>query len=1063
MASGRRLEYKVVRMADTRSADDVHAEIRTLANEVSQNHEWLDIDNLDDDATYGRLVALLADRRRTPDHVFEAALQDGSKWVRAGALGAIALGRGPRPGWSERARKRFRRAEHGEREVLLRALAHSGEPALMSVLSTAEDDWSGTPLAGKVSEFLDARVARGEQLELADLERLDASLQGIVSELINAAAPETRAVLGPAVEEWQQQTIDVEFFRALGRIVEPAKYPRPTIVGSRAVAIDAVVANLAAARPRSILLVGEEGVGKTTLVVEALRRLEGRFALAFQATAADVNAGQAFIGMLEGRVNEIVGKIARRSIVWVFPNFEDSLWSGQHMHSPRGLLDALLPAVESGDVTLVAEIDPVAYQLLLQNRPRVARLFDVVRLAPMTTEETLTVGRGWADDNSVDVDAGTLAEALDLASHYLPATAAPGSLLRLLELVRDRIERGLADEVTTETIIATLSEATGLPLHVLDPRAPLDLAEVRQFFESRVLGQPDAVTCLVERIALVKAGLTDPTRPLGVFLFVGPTGTGKTEIAKAFGAFLFGSEDRLVRLDMSEYQTEESLERLLGDATTEQRAAPLIAAVRRQPFSVLLLDEFEKADVTVWDIFLQVFDDGRLTDRNGRTVDLRHCVIILTSNLGSAIPRGVTLGFGGDTPGFDPQTVLKSVRRSFRPEFLNRLDRVVVFRPLGREMMRGLLENELNSVLRRRGFRMQPWAVEWDEAAVDYLIEQGFSAELGARPLKRAVEQHLLTRIATTIVERKFPEGDQFLFITAVRGGLDVTFVDPDLAEAEAIAPPTRGDLTVAGIALDPHGSAAEAVCLKTELERVAERIREWEDTKSEALEAMRAPHFWESEERHDVLSRIEYLDRLSAAGATAQRLAARLDSGRETQSRELVGMLARRLHVLDAAVRGLEAGEPADAEIVVRAAQGDDSPEAGAAVDKLAAMYASWADGRGMRVRRHDAERGQALTVSGLGAFTLLQSEAGLHLFEVPAAEQRSFDRISVLVTVAPRDHETRPDEADAATAGEPTVVRRYRESPSPLVRDASGARTGRIDRVLGGDFDLVGETTGA
>ena len=386
-------------------------------------------------------------------------------------------------------------------------------------------------------------------------------------------------------------------------------------------------------------------------------------------------AGQVYIGELEGRVQEIVGQMRGRSIVWLFPSFEDALFSGQHSRSPRGLLDAMMPAIESGDLTVIGEIDPLAYELLIQQRPRIARLFEVIRLAPMTEEDALEVARGWSSDHDIDVDDDTLAEALDMASHYLPATASPGNLLRLLELVRDRVARGLADAVTPETVIATLSDATGLPLHVLDPRAPLDLGEVRRFFESRVLGQPEAVDCLVERIALVKAGLTDPTRPLGVFLFVGPTGTGKTEIAKAFGEFLFGSADRLVRLDMSEYQTPESLERLLGDAARGDEAAALIASVRKQPFSVLLLDEFEKAHSNIWDVFLQVFDDGRLTDRNGRTADLRHCVIILTSNLGSAIPRGPGLGFGGRSGAFDPATVVKTVERSFRPEFLNRLDR----------------------------------------------------------------------------------------------------------------------------------------------------------------------------------------------------------------------------------------------------------------------------------------------------------------------------------------------------------------------------------------------------
>ena len=282
---------------------------------------------------------------------------------------------------------------------------------------------------------------------------------------------------------------------------------------------------------------------------------------------------------------------------------------------------------------------------------------------------------------------------------------------------------------------------------------------------------------------------------------------------------------------MSEYQTPESLERLLGERAATSRQPPLISSVRKQPFSVLLLDEFEKAHEKIWDLFLQVFDDGRLTDRNGRTVDLRHCVIILTSNLGSAIPRGPGIGFTGRSGAFDAATVTKSVERSFRPEFLNRLDRIVVFQPLGREIMRGLLEKELNDVLQRRGFRMQPWAVEWDEAAIDFLIEQGFSAELGARPLKRAVERHLLTRIATAIVERQFPEGDQFLFITAREDtGLDVAFVDPNAGEPEPTAaeePVGPGDLTLAGLALEPDGTEAEATFLRSVLaiDRGARRL----------------------------------------------------------------------------------------------------------------------------------------------------------------------------------------------------------------------------------------------
>ena len=175
--------------------------------------------------------------------------------------------------------------------------------------------------------------------------------------------------------------------------------------------------------------------------------------------------------------------------------------------------------------------------------------------------------------------------------------------------------------LATSDVLATLASLSGLPLAVLDPTRPLHLDDVRAFFEQRVLGQPEAIDCLVDRIALIKAGLTDPTRPLAVFLFVGPTGTGKTEIAKALAEFLFGSANRIVRLDMSEYQTPDSHERLLADTNVESGGAPLIASVRRHPFAVVLLDEFEKAAQPIWDLFLQVFDDGRLTDKHGHTAD----------------------------------------------------------------------------------------------------------------------------------------------------------------------------------------------------------------------------------------------------------------------------------------------------------------------------------------------------------------------------------------------------------------------------------------------------------
>ena len=226
-----------------------------------------------------------------------------------------------------------------------------------------------------------------------------------------------------------------------------------------------------------------------------------------------------------------------------------------------------------------------------------------------------------------------------------------------------------ARPISEKEILETLSTSTGIPADFLDDSVSLDRQKVRQFFETRVMGQPEAVEAVVDLVTLVKAGLNDPNKPFGVFLFVGPTGVGKTELARALAEHLFGDVNRLVRLDMSEYATYEAYERLIGN-TARNEAGLLTSTVRERPFAVILFDEIEKAHPNIYNLCLQMFDAGRLTDAMGRTVDFRRTIIILTSNVGSIVQTGPALGLAREAPPMPTrETIFRELSRWFRPGF----------------------------------------------------------------------------------------------------------------------------------------------------------------------------------------------------------------------------------------------------------------------------------------------------------------------------------------------------------------------------------------------------------
>ncbi|MCQ9131727.1 ATP-dependent Clp protease ATP-binding subunit [Streptomyces hilarionis] len=347
---------------------------------------------------------------------------------------------------------------------------------------------------------------------------------------------------------------------------------------------------------------------------------------------------------------------------------------------------------------------------------------------------------------------------------------------RIVEL-KERVERASGEvtvdegrdlEVTAEAIAEVVSRQTGIPVASLTQEEKDRLLGLEDHLHERVVGQEEAVRVVADAVLRSRAGLASPDRPIGSFLFLGPTGVGKTELARALAESLFGSEERMVRLDMSEYQERHTVSRLVGAPpgyVGHEEAGQLTEVVRRHPYSLLLLDEVEKAHPDVFNILLQVLDDGRLTDSQGRTVDFTNTVIVMTSNLGSeAITRrGAGIGFGPGGADADEEArrerILRPLREHFRPEFLNRIDEIVVFRQLTSDQLRRITDLLLEKT--RQLVRAQGLTVEFTAAAVDWLAEHGYQPEYGARPLRRTIQREVDNRLSRLLLDGRVAQGDR--------------------------------------------------------------------------------------------------------------------------------------------------------------------------------------------------------------------------------------------------------------------------------------------------------------
>ncbi|MBP5973431.1 ATP-dependent chaperone ClpB [Brasilonema sp. CT11] len=317
----------------------------------------------------------------------------------------------------------------------------------------------------------------------------------------------------------------------------------------------------------------------------------------------------------------------------------------------------------------------------------------------------------------------------------------------------------LREEVTEADIAEVISKWTGIPISKLVESEKEKLLHLEDELHHRVVGQQEAVSAVADAIQRSRAGLADPNRPIASFVFLGPTGVGKTELAKALASYMFDTEEALVRIDMSEYMEKHAVSRLIGAPpgyVGYDEGGQLTEAIRRRPYAVILFDEIEKAHPDVFNIFLQILDDGRVTDAQGHTVDFKNTVIIMTSNIGSQY----ILDVSGDDSRYDEMRhrVMEAMRNSFRPEFLNRIDEIIIFHSLHKQELRRIVQLQVVRLQQRLSDRKM--SLKLSDAALDFLAEVGYDPVFGARPLKRAIQRELETQIAKAILRGEFNDGD---------------------------------------------------------------------------------------------------------------------------------------------------------------------------------------------------------------------------------------------------------------------------------------------------------------
>lgn len=542
--------------------------------------------------------------------------------------------------------------------------------------------------------------------------------------------------------------------------------------------IRAVARTLARSKKNNPLLLGDAGVGKTAVVEGLAYAIHDGSApeslLARRIIQIEIGtlvAGTSLRGQFEERLIGIVEE-ARQSgnVILFIDEIHTIVGAGDTIDSNLDAANILKPALSRGEIVCIGATTHEEYRRAIAQDPALDRRFrpiDIDEPREIDALAILTAQRERLEaHHKVTIRPETLEAAVKLSVRYLTDRRLPDKAIDLIDEACARVvirtispdEEETSNEVHVENIAAVLSEWTGIPINELTRDEKRRLANLENILLKRVIGQDEAIQTVAGTIKTARAGLNDPNRPVGVFLFLGPSGVGKTELARALANFMFGNDDAILRFDMSEFHDAHTVARLIGAPPgykDSNRGGQLTDRLRRRPYSVILLDEVEKAAPEVFDLFLQVFDEGLITDSQGGHVDARHSLFIMTSNIGTE-ENSKSLGFAG---GAERQPDFSAyLGRFFRPEFLNRIDEVVTFRALKQDTLSKILDLQLNDLKKR--LADQHLTIELTDKARALILEKGYDAANGARPLRRAIERLLTRPLSAKIVEDAFNSGD---------------------------------------------------------------------------------------------------------------------------------------------------------------------------------------------------------------------------------------------------------------------------------------------------------------